>query len=89
MDNDHRGTGLVIRNDYKKMMASGDENSDVNKFLNAQFNSAVWLIKSVEQRKRTIHNVCSTIVKKQISFFENGKKNLKPMTLKEVDEIGA
>ena len=90
LDNDHRGTGLVIRNDYKKMMASGDENSDVNKFLNAQFNSAVWLIKSVEQRKRTIHNVCSTIVKKQISFFENGKKNLKPMTLKEVaDEIGA
>ena len=89
LDNDHRGTGLVIRNDYKKMMASGDENSDVNKFLNAQFNSAVWLIKSVEQRKRTIHNVCSTIVKKQISFFENGKKNLKPMTLKEVaDEIG-
>ncbi|HZK56749.1 MAG TPA: RNA polymerase factor sigma-54 [Clostridia bacterium] len=89
LDNDHRGTGLVIRNDYKEMIASGDENSDVNKFLNAQFNSAVWLIKSVEQRKRTIHNVCSTIVKKQISFFENGKKNLKPMTLKEVaDEIG-
>ncbi|NLK90319.1 MAG: RNA polymerase factor sigma-54 [Clostridiales bacterium] len=89
LDNDYGGLGLVIRNDYKKMMASGDENSDVNKFLNAQFNSAVWLIKSIEQRKRTIHRVCETIVKKQSAFFENGRRYLKPMTLKEVaDEIG-
>lgn len=89
LDNDYGGSGLVIRSDYKKMIASGDGNPDVKKFLNAQLDSAVWLIKSIEQRKRTIREVCKTIVRKQIAFFENGKKYLKPMTLKEVaDEIG-
>lgn len=89
LDNDYGNLGLVIRSDYKKMIASGDENSDVKKFLNARLDSAVWLIKSIEQRKKTIHEVCRTIVRKQTAFFENGKKYLKPMTLKEVaDEIG-
>lgn len=88
LDNDYGGTGLVIRDDYKKMMASGDENSDVNKFLNAQLNSAVWLIRNIEQRKKTIYKVCEVIVKKQMAFLENGKKHLKPMILKEIaDEI--
>ena len=71
------------------MLISCDENSEVNKFLNAQFNSAAWLIKNIEQRKKTIYKVCEIIVEKQAAFFKNGKKYLKPMTLKEVaDKIG-
>lgn len=88
LNNDYSSPRLIIRDDYKKMITSGDENSDVNKFLNDQFNSAAWLIKSIEQRKQTIYKVCEVIIKKQIGFFEKGKKHLKPMTLKEIaDEI--
>ena len=50
--------------------------------------SALWLIRSIEQRRQTIYKVVEMIVKKQKNFFEKGKKYLKPMTLKEIaDEI--
>lgn len=89
INNDRDGSRLIIRDDYKKMLTSGGENSEVNEFLNARFNSATWLIKNIEQRKKTIYKVCEMIVKKQAAFLKNGKKYLKPMTLKEVaDEIG-
>lgn len=89
ISNNYSSPGLIIRDDYRKLMASNDKNSDVGKFLNTQFNSAVWLIRSVEQRKETIYKVCEAIIKKQIAFFKNGKKHLRPMTLKEVaDEVG-
>lgn len=84
LTNEYNGPQLTIRNDYKKMMTSGNENSDVVKFLNDQFNSAAWLIKSIEQRKQTIYKVAEVIVENQIAFFEKGKKYLVPMTLKEV-----
>jgi len=88
LTNDYYGPRLTIRDDYKKMIVCGDENSDVVKFLNDQFNSAAWLIKSIEQRKQTIYKVAEVIIKRQIAFFEKGKKYLIPMTLREVaDEV--
>ncbi len=84
--NDYSEPRLSIRKDYKIMMDSNDKESDVVKFLSDQFNSAAWLIKSIEQRKQTIYKVAESIVKKQFDFFEKGKKHLKPMTLKEVAE---
>jgi len=88
LTNDYYGPRLTIRDDYKRMIISGDENSDVVKFLNDQFNSAAWLIKSIEQRKQTIYKVAEVIIKRQIAFFEKGKKYLRPMTLREVaDEV--
>jgi len=84
LTNDYNGPQLTIREDYKKMITSSDENSDVVKFLNDQFNSAAWLIKSIEQRKQTIYKVAEVIIEKQMAFFEKGKKHLIPMTLKEV-----
>ncbi len=84
LNNDYNSPRLIIRNDYKKIMNSNDKNSEVNKFLGKQFNSATWLIRSIEQRRRTIYKICEVIMEKQIDFFEKGKKHLKPMTLKEV-----
>ncbi len=88
MTNDSSGPQLRIREDYKNMIMSGDENSDVVKFLNNQFNSAAWLIRSIDQRKQTIYKVAEVVVRKQKAFFDRGKKYLVPMTLKEIaDEI--
>lgn len=84
LTNDSCGPRLTIRDDYKKMITSGLENTEVIKYLNDQFNSAAWLIRSIEQRKQTIYKVAEIIIKKQIVFFEKGKKHLRTMTLKEV-----
>jgi len=86
LTNDFDEPRLKIREDYRTMIISEDENSEVAKFLNNQFNSAAWLIRSIEQRKQTIYKVAEVIVEKQKGFFEKGKKFLVPMTLKEVAE---
>ena len=54
-----------------------------------EFNSAIWLMKSIEQRKKTIYNVASAIVSYQQDFFDKGERYLKPLTLKQIaDEVG-
>ncbi|SET74697.1 RNA polymerase, sigma 54 subunit, RpoN/SigL [Natronincola peptidivorans] len=86
--NDRNAPRLTIRNDYKKLLSNDQGDSETTKFLNDKFNSAIWLIRSIEQRRQTIYKVVEMILKKQKNFFEYGKKYLKPMTLKEVaDEI--
>lgn len=86
--NDYSAPRLMIRDDYRKLLSSEGENSDTVKFLNDNFNAALWLIKSIEQRRQTIYRVVEIILKKQRNFFEYGKKYLTPMTLKEIaDEI--
>lgn len=86
LNNDSASPRLIIREDYRKMMASSDENSDVNNYLKEQFNSATWLIRNIQQRKETIYKVCEVIIEKQRDFFEKGRKHLKPLTLREVAE---
>ncbi|AOY77894.1 RNA polymerase factor sigma-54 [Clostridium formicaceticum] len=84
--NDKNLPSLTIREDYKKLIASEGEDTEAAKFLNDKLNSAVWLIRSIEQRRQTIYKVVEVIVKKQKNFFEHGKKHLKPLTLKEIAE---
>ncbi len=84
--NDYNGPRLMIREDYRKMLLSNDENSETVKYINDKLNSASWLIKSIEQRQQTIYKVVEMIIRRQKDFFEYGKKFLKPMTLKEIAE---
>ncbi len=80
--------GLVVSPYYEHLMH--DKNSDeiVKNYLTEKMESAVWLIKSIQQRKQTITNVAKSIVKFQSEFFDKGEKFLKPMTLKQIaDEV--
>ena len=80
---------LLISAYYRKILTESDKESTISKFLSGRLNSALWLIKSIEQRKQTIFNVVSTVVKFQENFFEEGSKHLKTLTLKQVaDEVG-
>jgi len=80
---------LTLSSYYQKMLAESDKESNISKFLTGRLNSAVWLIKSIEQRKQTIYNVVSAVVKYQQDFFEYGPKYLKTLTLKQIaDEVG-
>jgi len=49
--------------------------------------SAQWLIRSIDQRRRTIIKVTECIVEKQQEFFEKGVNYLKPLILRDVAEV--
>lgn len=83
--NDVTGPRLNINNYYKNMLKTGKDENTLE-FLNNRFNSAMWIIRSIEQRKSTIKKVIESILKFQIDFFLEGERSLKPLTLKDVAE---
>jgi RNA polymerase sigma-54 factor len=59
---------------------------DAKKFVEDKLRSAVWLMKSIEQRRQTLFKVGTSIVRFQREFLDNGTKCLKPLILKDVAE---
>ncbi|MBU5256663.1 RNA polymerase factor sigma-54 [Tissierella praeacuta] len=85
--NDVTGPRLNINNYYKGLMKSGGDKKTAD-FLNEKFNSAMWIIRSIEQRRNTIKRVIESILKFQKNFFIEGEIALKPLTLKDIaDDI--
>lgn len=85
--NDVTGPRLNINNYYRELMKSGGDKNTID-FLNEKFNSAMWVIRSIEQRRNTIKKVIESIVKFQKDFFIEGERALKPLTLKDIaDDI--
>jgi len=72
---------------YKQLLASGQSGSSETKaYLDERLRAAQWVIRSIEQRNKTIVKVVSSIVKFQEQFFEHGVQYLKPLVLKQVAE---
>ena len=59
----------------------GNKDSNISKFLSQRFDSAMWIIKSIEQRRITIYKVIKSIVDVQRDFLDYGLTRLKPLTL--------
>jgi RNA polymerase sigma-54 factor len=55
-------------------------------FLSGCLQSANWLVKSLDQRARTILKVAAEIVRQQDAFFARGIEHLRPLNLKAVAE---
>lgn len=78
---------LRISSYYKRMMASRPNNSDGTRaYLEEKLRGAQWIVRSIEQRNKTIVRVVQSIVKFQENFFEKGIDCLKPLVLKQVAE---
>jgi RNA polymerase sigma-54 factor len=81
---------LRINGSYRAMLNSMDSKQDgetVN-YIKDKIRSAVWLIKSLDQRQRTIYKVAESIVKHQREFLERGIDFLRPLVLRDVaDDI--
>jgi len=81
---------LRINGSYRAMLHSMDSKQDgetVN-YIKDKIRSAVWLIKSLDQRQRTIYKVAESIVKHQREFLERGIDFLRPLVLRDVaDDI--
>ena len=85
--NDATGPRLNINNFYRSLIKQGKD-PKATEYLREKLNSAMWIIKSIEQRRATIYNVVESILKFQMDFFKEGEKALKPLTLKDVaDDI--
>jgi RNA polymerase sigma-54 factor len=56
------------------------------KYIQEKLRSALWLIRSIHQRQRTIYKVAKSIVKFQKDFLDNGIQFLKPLVLRDVAE---
>jgi RNA polymerase sigma-54 factor len=63
-----------------------DLDSGAEEYINDKMRSAVWLIKSIHQRQRTIFKAAKSIVKFQREFFEKGIEYLRPLVLRDVAE---
>ncbi len=80
---------LKISNFYKNMLKSQTTNKQDHVYIQDKLKSAVWLIKSIHQRNRTIYKVTEAIVRHQKEFFEKGSGHLKPMILRDIaNDIG-
>lgn len=87
--NDSSTPHLMVSSYYEKLLIEAEKDSNLSKYLSDRLNSAVWLIKSIDQRKQTIYNVVRAVVKYQKEFFDKGSKYLKTLTLKQIaEEVG-
>ena len=77
---------LRISSQYRRMLEGEQLDSSASSYLREKMRSALWLMKSIDQRQRTIYKVARSIVDHQRGFFEHGLEHLKPMVLRDVAE---
>jgi RNA polymerase sigma-54 factor len=75
---------------YRRLLDKGGDNSDETRaYVKEKFRSALWLIKSVDQRQKTIHKVATSIINFQKDFLDQGIEYLRPLVLRDVaNDIG-
>ena len=87
--NDEGVPRLRVSNLYKDLLKTKQGGPEAQEFVQDKLRSALWLIKSIENRQKTIHKVSAAIVRSQQDFFKRGPAFLKPMILKDIaGEIG-
>jgi RNA polymerase sigma-54 factor len=74
---------LRISDLYREAMGDHPKAKD---YIHERMRSAQWLIRSIQQRQRTILKVTRSILKFQRDFFERGPQHLRPLILKDVAE---
>jgi RNA polymerase sigma-54 factor len=88
--NDEGLPRLRISRYYRELLRGGDDvTPQVKTYLTDRYRSALWLLKSINQRQQTILKVARSIVAFQEEFFDKGIGRLKPLVLRDVaDDIG-
>ena len=88
--NDDGMPKLQINSLYQGILRRGDSvQGDIREYLEEKFRSAVWLMKSIEQRRQTMLKVSTSLCKFQREFLDRGLPGMKPLVLRDVaDDIG-
>jgi len=85
--NDDGMPRLRISNFYKEIMGGMDGGKEADtgkKYIKERVQSATWLIKSIQQRQKTIYRVTESIVNYQRNFFDKGINYLRPLVLRDI-----
>lgn len=77
---------LRINSKYARMLEGAAVDPQVAGYLREKMRSAIWLMKSIDQRQRTIYKVAESIVTFQRNFLDFGIEHLRPMVLRQVAE---
>lgn len=78
---------LRLSNYYRRLLANKKTLGPEEKlFLEEKLRSAIWLLRSLDQRNKTIYKVTESILKFQEDFFRKGHKYLKPLNLRDIAE---
>nr|HID58959.1 RNA polymerase factor sigma-54 [Desulfobacterales bacterium] len=84
--NDDGMPRLRVSSLYRDAVVKDKFSPETREYIQEKLRSAVWLIRSIHQRQRTIYNVVESIVRFQREFLEKGIAYLKPMVLRDVAE---
>jgi RNA polymerase sigma-54 factor len=85
--NDDGMPRLRISNFYREIMSgqsSGQTTENGKRYIKEKVQSATWLIKSIQQRQKTIYRVAESIVRHQRDFFDQGIGSLRPLILRDI-----
>lgn len=78
---------LLNRSYYAELASGGCGDKKAKAWLNECLTSANWLIKTLDQRQRTILKVATELVRQQDAFFRHGVAHLKPLTLRHIADV--
>ncbi len=78
------GIPRIRINPYYQNLLNQTNEGQTKEYLENKYRSAMWLIKSIDQRRQTIYKVGKSIIKLQKEFLDKGLAYLKPMVLKDV-----
>ncbi|RMG01071.1 MAG: RNA polymerase sigma-54 factor [Nitrospirae bacterium] len=83
--NDEGIPRLRLNNFYRRLLSKKEElTQDEKAFLKEKLRSALWLMKSLDQRNKTIYRVTESIIRFQRDFFDYGPSRIKPLNLRDV-----
>ncbi len=85
--NDRNVPRLRINRAYRDILSnSGGRNKQDHDYVVDKLNSARWLIRTIDQRRRTMVKVMEAILEVQMDFLEKGVEHLRPLTLQQIAE---
>lgn len=78
---------VLVNTTYYAEVTKDAQSKQDKEYLAERFQSASWLVKSLDQRANTILKVSSELVRQQHSFFMKGVEHLRPLVLRDIAEV--
>ena len=80
---------LFISPYYRKLFQSAETSAETREYIKRKFNSAQWLIDSIQQRRNTLTKVAQAIVDHQKQFLDKGPEAIEPLKMQQIaDKVG-
>ncbi|MEX2617531.1 MAG: RNA polymerase factor sigma-54 [Alphaproteobacteria bacterium] len=78
---------VLVNTSYYATVSKGSKTREDKEYIAERFQSASWLVKSLDQRANTILKVATEIIRQQQGFFVNGVDDLRPLVLRDIAEV--